>query len=359
MDPNNPVQESGAMNFPAGHSKTQYIVSLAKELIDDIELSRIPIDALLLKTMRLARLAGSQETQTWIASEVVGYESTNPICIKYMGIMGRWTDYEKKLGYWFPLAQVEANIMTMKLRLQSLRVPDISYAPSNPNNWSIGDMGTVTAPVTAVLNEARSINDAIGKLSGIKSRVVGHLYNFSMQIYHEKIFSGLAESIFERYKNMVDARLSVQASDVLEKIPSIYNRLAEGDPESISHAQSTCRRIIDAFVDAIYPPTDVVIEQEGRQVPLNRQNTRARINQYIREKTDSESRRTKIRQTLTNLYDRVSTAVHADITLEEAQSLFLQTYLLLGEILTLGDPPQPAIKPPDALPSGTSDSSPA
>jgi AbiTii len=50
-------------------SKTQYIISLAKELIDDIELSQIPVEALLLKTLRLARLSGSQETQTWIAYE--------------------------------------------------------------------------------------------------------------------------------------------------------------------------------------------------------------------------------------------------------------------------------------------------
>jgi hypothetical protein len=36
-----------------------------------------------------------------------------------------------------------------------------------------------------------------------------------------------------------------------------------------------------------------------------------------------------------NLYDRVSATVHSDVTLEEARSLFLETYLLLGEIITL------------------------
>jgi hypothetical protein len=43
-------------------SKSEHIVSLAKELLDDIELSRISAEALLLKATRLARFAGSQKT---------------------------------------------------------------------------------------------------------------------------------------------------------------------------------------------------------------------------------------------------------------------------------------------------------
>ncbi len=38
-------------------------------------------------------------------------------------------------------------------------------------------------------------------------------------------------------------------------------------------------------------------------------------------------------RTFPNLYARVSTGVHADVSIEEAQSLFLNCYLLLGEIL--------------------------
>jgi hypothetical protein len=35
------------------------------------------------------------------------------------------------------------------------------------------------------------------------------------------------------------------------------------------------------------------------------------------------------------LYDRVSTGVHSDVDAQEAINLFFNTYLLLGEILTL------------------------
>jgi hypothetical protein len=124
--------------------------------------------------------------------------------------------------------------------------------------------------------------------------------------------------------------------------------LADGDQEAISHAQTSCRRLIDVFADAVYPATDKTTEVDGKSVPLNAANPRARINQYIHEHTNSQSRRSKLRQTLANLYNRVSAGVHNDVTREEAQALFLQTYLLLGEVLTLGEPPDSAPMPLDA-----------
>jgi len=60
----------------------------------------------------------------------------------------------------------------------------------------------------------------------------------------------------------IDILIAQRAGDVLQKIPSVYNRLSEGDPEAVSHAQTSCRRIIDAFADAVYPPTDEAIDAD-------------------------------------------------------------------------------------------------
>ncbi|HEX8202936.1 MAG TPA: hypothetical protein VF590_20845, partial [Isosphaeraceae bacterium] len=56
------------------------------------------------------------------------------------------------------------------------------------------------------------------------------------------------------------------------------------------------------------------------------------------ERTSSDSRRTKLRQMLSNLYARTSSGVHAEVAREEAQALMLQVYLLLGEIVSLPTP---------------------
>src|SRR5713226_5165450 len=105
-----------------------------------------PAESLLLKTMRLARLVDAEEQRKWLAYELVGYVN-NPHCIKYMAMMGRPTDTQAQQGYWEPLAQIETNISAMKLQMQTLRIPDVSYHPANPNPgpFIISDMITLSA----------------------------------------------------------------------------------------------------------------------------------------------------------------------------------------------------------------------
>jgi hypothetical protein len=338
------------------HSKSKHIVSLAKELLDDIELSRSSAESLLLKAMRLARLVDAEKPKQWLAYELGGYPVHDEVAYVYMGSMGRWIDYDKKIGYWIPLAQIEASTETVKLQLQMLRVPDVSYSPGDAHQAFRADSLTLSAPVNAVIKKSEELYRIASQCHGIRSRVLAHVHAFVVGVYHEKLFSTLAENIFEQYKSRIDALLAEQAGATLEKIPSIYNRLAEGDPEAISHAQASCRRMIDAFADAIYPPTDEAVVVVGKPVILNKTNVRERINQYVRSRTDSQSRRDKLRQTLANLYNRVSTGVHNDVSPEEAQSLFLQMYMFLGEVLTLGDPPgRPPVSLDTVPPSTTND----
>src|SRR5690625_6091217 len=107
------------------------------------------------------------------------------------------------------------------------------------------------------------------------------------------------------------------------------SRLSEGDQESISQALTTVRRIIDAFADSIFPPSNDTINMGGNDVTLGANRHQNRINAFVHHRLDSKSRKTKISQTLSNLYDRVSTGVHHDVTAEDARSLFLHTSVLL------------------------------
>ena len=173
----------------------------------------------------------------------------------------------------------------------------------------------------------------ISRLSAIKSRVLAQLHSFVSEVYYEKEFDSLSESIFERYKSAVDTLIVESCGEVFEKIPSVMSRLSEGDDESISQALVTCRRIIEAFADSIFPPTDQTIEIGGNTLKLDAGKHQNRINAYVYQHVQSQSRRQKIRQNLSNLFDRVSTGVHTDVTAEEANSLFLNVYLFFGEIL--------------------------
>lgn len=303
-------------------SKSEHILELAKELLDDIELSRTSAKSLILKASRLARWVGSEEIRYWLKLEMGGYNGSNEISLKYMGITGRWLNREKQTGYWGPLAQQEAAIEAEKAKLASLRTPDSS------GEWASVAIGNVTQAMTQAANN-------ISRLSGIRTRVLAELHSFVSEIHYEKQFDSLSESIFERYKSDVDTLIAESCGDVLEQIPSVMSRLAEGDQEAISQSLTTCRRVIESFADSIFSPSEDTIEIGGNQLSLAANRHQNRINAYIHQRIQSNTRKKRFRQNLANLYDRVSTGVHNDVTVEEARALFLNTYLLIGEILHL------------------------
>ncbi|MDH1868941.1 AbiTii domain-containing protein [Pseudomonas sihuiensis] len=303
-------------------SRSEHILELAKELLDDIELSRASAESLILKASRLARWVGSEEIRYWLKLEMQGYNSSSEVSLRYMGVTGRWVDREKQRGYWGPLAQQEAAIIAEQAKLNAMRIPDTA-----------GDMAFVATK--KVTDEMTSSASYISKLSGIKSRVLAKLHEFVSEIYYEKQFDSLSESIFERYKSDVDSLIGDSCGQVLEQIPSVMSRLAEGDQEAISQSLNTCRRVIDSFADNIFPPSEETIEIGGNQLSLAANRHQNRINAYIHQRIDSDTRKKRFRQNLANLYDRVSTGVHKEVTVEEARALFLNTYLLIGEILHL------------------------
>ncbi len=80
-------------------NQSKHIIELCKELLDDIELSRISSEAILLKATRLARLSGSDEIRQWLKYEMSGYSSTEALLLKYMNQTGRWTDRNLNKGF--------------------------------------------------------------------------------------------------------------------------------------------------------------------------------------------------------------------------------------------------------------------
>ena len=145
----------------------------------------------------------------------------------------------------------------------------------------------------------------------------------------------MAENIFEQFKAKIDSLLAQFCGEVLEKVPAVYNRLAEGDSESVSQALTTCRRIIDSFADAVYPPRDS-ISGKDQEIKLGKQQVLNRIQQFVSERVTSASRQKRLTHTSRDLYDRICAGIHSDVvTSEEARCLFLLTYQFLGELILL------------------------
>lgn len=320
-------------------SLPSHIVDLSRSLIDDIELSRITAEHLLFKAARLARLIENPEMGKLLRFELNGY-SGEPDSRAMMLQYGRLESPEAQYGYFQPFAGVSGAIASMQAQIQQLKVPDIQFAPSssNPNEFVTGYAGltaqSITKPVQDVLQRLESLTTAVTTLTSIRSRVLSAIHAFASKIYYDRAFASIAETIFEKHKTTIDELLRANVSDVLEKIPAIYDRLAAGDQEAVSQAMNSLRRMIKAFADAVYPPREEVVEFNGHTYEVGSDKILNRINLFLEENCPSQTRCGRLKSNLRKLYDRASAGAHADISSEEAQTLFLQTYLTLGEILS-------------------------
>lgn len=158
-------------------------------------------------------------------------------------------------------------------------------------------------------------------------------------------YSSINESIFSAYQRQVDRLLSDGTPELVEKFTAVYRRLREAAalhpdqevPEELSQAITTCRRILKAVVDHVFPPTD---EPASGGQSLDDAHHRNRLTQFINQQSDSGSHRDMTTAMVSGLYERfkavdtlTNKAVHAEMALEIANLCALNTYIICGEVL--------------------------
>ncbi|MFE7673423.1 hypothetical protein ACFU5N_14550 [Streptomyces albidoflavus] len=294
----------------------------------DIELKRLKASEIVLKASRLARLVGHAELTEFLGFERSGYPIDDSSRV-WIGRAGRWADQEKGTCYPQSIAKVEAQVESGQQAIDAMR---------GGGNYS-GDM----ALVASSKHDGRILQSSahLGTWAGICGQVVATVYDMAAEIYHELLFSELQASLFADIQERVDGSLAAASGTALEKIERISDRLRDGDPESVSQALTTCRRLIDSAADYVFPARDEPYKI-GDEVDLRvgPQQVLNRLQAYTHTCGASKSRRDRMRRTLVDLYGRCSAGTHAEVTINEARFIFLQTYIALGEILTLSTVPE-------------------
>jgi AbiTii-like protein len=298
-------------------------LTLSEDLLADIELVRMPAEQILLKAIRLARLIGDESTLEFLQLELHGYQFTSE-ARRYLKATGRLSLVEgEERAYLQSLGEIEASIRANETKLKTLGTPSLS-----------GD-----GLIVALRGHHANINAAAGTIASfgtIRSAVIGEIHSFASRTYYELTFSEEQASLFDSVRREIDGMLAPLSGSALQKIESIMERLNIGEEEATSQAMNTCRRLIDSFADAVHPPQDEPAKIGDQQVEVKKYHVLNRIDVFVHGKTASKSRRTRLRQAMRGIYDRVSTGVHSEVTASEARFLFLETYVVLGEIVALG-----------------------
>jgi hypothetical protein len=294
---------------------------LAEELLADIELGRLGVVECVLKGSRLARLVSDDDVRAWLEYELHGYDKS-ALADEYMIMTGRWSGRRRDKAYFVPLSRLRGTLLAAQRELTSLQGATFS------GEFALSAQQTYNQR----LDEATEI---ISTFEPIDSGVRATLYDFATRTYHELLFSEIQADLFSSVRSEIDSYLGPASGNSLQKIDSINERLRAGDIEAISHAMTTCRRLIDAVADAVYPASAEGVEVDGQQLAVDKSKVLNRLSAFAYSQGTPKGRRTRLNRGLRDIYDRVSKGVHADISADEAKFVFIQTYLLLGELLML------------------------
>ncbi|MGW0135901.1 AbiTii domain-containing protein [Streptomyces sp. NPDC003299] len=289
----------------------------------DIELKRLKASEVVLKASRLARLVGHTELTEFLGFERSGYP-TDGSARPWIGRAGRWADKEKKTFHTSSIAKVEAQVESAQQAIDAMR---------GGGNYS-GD----NALLASRRHDERILQSSavFGTWAGICGQVVATVYDMITEIYHELLFSEIQASLFADTQERVDGALAAASGTALEKIERISDRLRDGDRESVSQALTTCRRLIDSSADYVFPARDELYKiGDEADLKVGPQQVLNRLQAHTHACGASKSRRDRLRRTLADLYARCSAGTHAEVTIDEARFIFLQTYIALGEILSL------------------------
>ena len=156
------------------------------------------------------------------------------------------------------------------------------------------------------------------------------------RLYANLAFGEVPRQHFDLIRDRVDNLLLDICPDAIERFMTAYERLAGGRAEDWSLALTSCRRIIKAVADVIYPPKDgkVADRKVGDQQYINR--IWAFLDKNMASSSDKNLAKAHIDYLgsfIEELNKKTSKGVHSAVNHEEAVRTVLYTYLTLGDIL--------------------------
>jgi hypothetical protein len=338
---------------------SEKILGLVEAAHEDLHRPDLPLSAVITKAARVARLQGDDYNLFWLEMELRPIGDTASSHVIEAELKRVWgeddfarmrtslyaqyfkrREMEKKEGEEeakicaMSVGQIEAQISMLKELSESYK-PDPGLHPVDLYHEAKGlrDLRTQTRIM------ARDLEWVLEK---IRSHVGTYLSESESQLRVGRA----ASDIFEENRLYVDRRLGAVSGKALAQLAAAYERQAASDPESGSHAVTSCRRVLKSLADALYPATDEEVEgYDGMIRKMTEDRFISRLMQFAGERVSSSGSRSLIQARLSDLAARLdalnqvsSKGVHDDVTSFEVNQCVIQTYLLAGDLLRLQDP---------------------
>jgi hypothetical protein len=185
----------------------------------------------------------------------------------------------------------------------------------------------------------------IGQQRAILARVRQGVHTY-LTTTEAELEAGKTESgFFDHVQSHINALLAKYAPEAAQNFVGAQERIVGGGSEDISHALTSCRRMIKSLADSLYPATnESVVGLDGVARQMSDEAYKNRLSQYVRDKVGKHKNGPALQAVISQLASRLnsldglaSKGVHADPSIDEARTCVAQTYFLAGDLLSIAE----------------------
>ena len=338
------------------------ILALTRQALDDFE--TVPLAASLRRAERIARLRGDTH-----------YTLRFQLDLRPNGGSTAWSRteaYDLFMGESFTDGDIDAWRSQIFEEWIKERTPSKLYGAMKE---AFGDGQLIGGSIESVIRHSvlmeRNASLALAPEAKLQTeirreydlevieRATHRAFTYLCTVERDLSYIGVNADIFERHRRRVESFLSQISPKVLDQFTAAYRRAREDDPESKTHALTTCRRILESVADVVYPPrAEPVTDSGGRTRNVGQENYINRLWMFVADAMAGSTQSKLLLATLTDFGDRIdkvysltNKGVHDDVAQAEVDTCVMQTYLLAGEILRIfEDSPKGA--PAESSPAG-------
>ena len=330
--------------IPPTHAALDEAVTLSAEILRDAESEHVSLATVAFKASRLARLLNDLDVLKIMQYESAGYP---------VGPDGKLNEHVSKLAAMAGRVVESIDSTTKEITRQvyvesvsalekELQTREASLSASHENSVGHGFAAFSWEAIGQAV-EQDSLRKARDRLASRRAMI----HDYATRKYYELKFSGIADDVFARTRERVDAQIGNLVHDATKRFASAYENLRSENPEDRSNAVHSCRRILQDLADTVFPPADQirikVVDGQNQAIRLGKEQYKNRILAFVDDSSSSERFHDIVGSQLGFLIDRLESVFKAAqkgshdtiVTREEADRYVVYTYLIVGDILSL------------------------
>lgn len=328
-------------------NKIEKALEACEKVIDGIEDSTITTESALLQCSKIARLTNDEENLIWLQYEYGGYPKNNDGRV----ISDAWNiAYKKGRGYQkdgkLYIFTELASELEEKITAQQKAVGNFTT-----NGASVSGELALLAMDRLTTNVHRSTITMVADVAIAQKRLASlkaQYYEYALKKHIELNFGNVATDVFARYREQVDLAFSELSKETLLKLQAIEGKINSGNPEMYSQALTTCRRLFESTAVELFSKhfpdykDKVYKTKSGVEIDVSGNHYKNKLSAVIEKLEDKSMKKTLVGSNVIYLLDWIDNlsnlqceGVHSDITKEDAERCILQTYMCLGDVLTL------------------------